>query len=369
MITKTGTINQDQEIDSEAQLVLYAFNRKSFNEDQYQAVKAKFPKADLVGFSTSGHFTDANIYEDEVSYASLQFEKAGYEIKSYNPNDYESSLFLGKQISADFNNIEELKGLMIISDGSKTNGTFLIEGINESLKPDTPIFGGMAGDLARFEKTFVDLNTCPNSENVIVIGFKGNIQINTGCCAGWKEMEIEFKITKSEGNVLFELDNKNAYDELYTLLAPKDEDDFTKNTLFFPFQLSTKNGDQIIRTPIAVDHKNKRITYAGEMPEGCIVKLMKAGSLTLLESTTEACEEAKSDHDNQFVFATSCVGRRVVMDKMANEEFLEMKDTFPKDSKFFGFYSYGEFARVKNNTSGSCLLHNQTFTIASIFEN
>ncbi len=368
MITKTGTIKEGQEIDSEAQLVFYAFNRVNFDKQQYETIKEKFPKADLVGFSTSGHFTDATIYDDKISFASLHFEKASYEIKSYNPDDYASSLVLGNQISADFKTLNDLKGLLIIADGSKTNGTFLIEGVNKELNPDTPIFGGMAGDSARFEKTLVDLNKLPLSEHVIVIGFRGNLQIQTGCCAGWKEMEIEYTITKSVGNELIEVNHKNAYDELYTLLAPKDDADFTNNTLFFPFQLTTKKGDQLIRTPIAVDHKNKRITYAGEMPEGCVVKLMKAGSLNLLKSTTQACEEAHSSHNSQFVFATSCVGRRVVLDKMANEEFLEIKDVFPKDSKVFGFYSYGEFAR-NNNTSSSCLLHNQTFTIASIYEN
>lgn len=371
MKTKSGYLKNLSNVElPNADLVLYAFDRANDFSTHAQKLANQFPNAEVIGFSTAGHFIDEVINDEEVVFSAIDFDSSKVNCVSYQIKDFESSSELGAKIGQDFDTISNLKGIAIISDGGLVNGTDLIRNINENTKDSTPVFGGMAGDQARFEATYTGLNEAPTAGNVIVIGFVGDhLEINTGCKDGWNPMGVEFTITKSETNVLMELDNKNAYDTLHGLLEPADNAEFNKNTLYYPFKLDVSENDSIIRTPIFVDHENKTITYAGNMPEGKKVSLMRTKTMDLLDSTMEASKKAYNDTKSEnFVFAVSCVGRRVVLDEMANEEYAEIKNVFSDLSNVLGFYSYGEFSRTETGNK-HCLLHNQTFTIASISEN
>lgn len=356
----------EQLVNSEVNLVLCGFDRKSESPISYERIREKFPNGEIVMFSTSGHFVSKSIQDEHAVLTALNFEKGKIITKSFDVSDYKDSNEIGAAIVNSFDSA--LKGLCVISDGGEVNGDSLIGGINETLPAGIPVFGGMAGDGTRFEKTLVGLNSEPVSGKVVAIGFYGDsFRINGACNSGWSPVGVEFKITKSEGNKLFELNGSNAYDILYDFLKPESNDDFTKNTLYYPFLLNVDSDTEIIRTPIAVDHEAKTITYAGDMIEGKTVKLMKAGTMQLLDSTLQAAKSSQDGkHETNFVFAVSCVGRRVVLDDMANEEYFELKSVFGDKVNYFGFYSYGEFFRIgKNDTA---MLHNQTFTMATISE-
>ena len=90
--------------------------------------------------------------------------------------------------------------------------------------------------------------------------------------------------------------------------------------------------------------------------------------MQLLDSTLQVAENcADLKNENSFVLAISCVGRRVVLDDMANEEFTEIQSVFGNTGNYFGFYSYGEFSR--NGFEENCTLHNQTLALAVLSEN
>lgn len=370
MKTSSGLLN---EIDSEqltnANLIFCAYDRVASFEEYARALNDKFPNSQIVGFTTAGHFFNETIHDSEAIYSAIQLEQSEVVCQSFNLNDFDSSEHLGVQIGRAFEKIEHLKGLTIISDGSVIDGTDLMRGINARINSSIPVFGGMAGDQGRFEETHVGLNEMPKPGNTVAIGFVGDrIQVKAACQDGWSKMGMEFTITKSEGNILYELDNENAYNTLYRLLESQNEEEFAVNTIRYPFQLSTAEKNDIIRTPLAIDHENKVITYAGHMPQGQNVSLMKATAMDLLDCASGASEKIDpKKEENAFAMAISCLGRRAVLDDLANEEYAEVKGVFGEKTNVFGFYSYGEYSRL-NNENNHCLLHNQTFTVALVTE-
>lgn len=356
-----------QEKDDQKKLVFCGFNRLTGLGGGYEEIRDKYPNADIVMFSTSGHFIAEEIHDDIPVVSALEFEKSDIKAGVYDVENFESSYELGKEISSNIG--AKAKGVCIISDGGMVNGTELMRGVNTNLTRDIPVFGGMAGDGTRFQQTMVGLNNDPSAGKVVVIGFYGDVlNVISNCDSGWTAMGLEFKITKSQENELIELNHKSAYNTLYEFLEPENQDEFAKNTLYYPFLLEEKGVGNVIRTPILVDHDKKTLTYAGNMPEGNTVKLMSSGTMQLLDSTLKVAENCHQKSDkNSFVLAISCVGRRVVLDDMANEEYTEIHSTFGDSGNYFGFYSYGEFSR--DGFEENCKLHNQTLTLAVLTEN
>ena len=347
-------------------LVFCAFDRISGSEGLYNQLKTKYKNANIVIFSTSGHFVSSEILDETPIVSAIEFENSSITMDQFSIADFATSFDLGESIGKSIK--KEVKGVCIISDGGLINGTELISGINANVLKEVPIFGGMAGDGTRFQKTLVGANQNPEVGNVVIIQFFGEgISIKSNSDFGWTSLGLEFKITKSESNKLIEIDKKNAYDVLYEFLAPESEEKFAELTLYYPFLLKDSSDEGVIRTPILVNHKEKTLVYAGNMPEGSMVKLMKSGTMQLLDSTLEVAQKCVlSKEENSFVLAISCVGRRVVLEDMANEEFTEIQSIFGERSCYFGFYSYGEFSR--SGFEENCKLHNQTLTLAVLQE-
>lgn len=168
---------------------------------------------------------------------------------------------------------------------------------------------------------------------------------------------------------MIELNNQNAYDTLYDYVGKHINSDFTNDNIYFPFLLvddSTPEGG-LIRTSIAINPETKTIFYGVDMPEGATVRLMKSGTMQLLDSImTLTCNLRKDVKGNPFVFAISCVGRRIILNDMANEEFVEIREGIGSDIDCFGFYSYGEYS--KSGFTNDCKMHIQSLILGLLTE-
>ena len=82
----------------------------------------------------------------------------------------------------------------------------------------------------------------------------------------------------------------------------------------------------------------------------------------------EAAKHIRSSlpHPPQIAFLVSCVGRRIVLAERVEEELEVIKNILGSETVLFGFYSYGEISPNKQKLG--CELHNQTMTIATMYE-
>jgi len=128
-------------------------------------------------------------------------------------------------------------------------------------------------------------------------------------------------------------------------------------------------GDPLVRTILGIDEAAQSLTFAGDMPQGGVARLMRANTDKLVDSAGQAARAGAlgvSGVDDSLVISVSCVGRRLVLGERTEEEVEIVHDSAPKSSGHVGFYSYGEIS--PHSASGICQLHNQTMTVTAITE-
>ena len=339
-----------------------------FKEQCYQDLRKKFPKSDIIGCSTAG--TVAGDVVDDITVATfISLEKGHMKIafKDFElPTESES---VAKSIANELNE-QDLKHIFVLSEGLNINGSDLAAGFNSVLPKNILVTGGLAGDGINFGDTYVIANDIAKENRVAAIGFYGDsVEIKSGCFAGWDEFGAERLITKSEGNVLYEIDGKPALD-LYKSYLAEQSADLPASGLKFPISIrKDKTKDPVVRTLLAIDEDTKSITFAGDVPEGYHCRLMKSNINKLIDNAGFAAEQAKPKNNTyaELCIAVSCIGRRIILSQLVEEEVESVQEELGNHTMMAGFYSYGELAPLEGLVE--CALHNQTMTLTVINEN
>lgn len=361
-------------LDSENTLVLIFSAPVIFNNPSpITTLSEQYPKATIIGCSTAGEIFDGSIFDKSLSVAVIKFSKTQIvahkqPVKSMGAS-YETGEALGKQ----FEN-ENLCSLFVLSVGLGINGSELVNGLNDSLPDDIILTGGLAGDGSQFKQTWVIYNGDFLDNHVIAVGFYGPyIQVNHGSKGGWNIFGPLRLITRSEQNILYELDNKPAL-ELYKTYLGYKASDLPSAGLLFPLAIRKNPRDtkELVRTILSIDEKTNALIFAGDMPTGYYAQLMRANFDHIITGASEAIKMAfkdglvsKDNESPQLVIAISCVGRRLLLGERAEEETEITQDYLSKNTKQIGYYSYGEISPFDTGCSD---LHNQTMTLTCFGE-
>lgn len=355
---------------NDAQLMLVFGSTANFKEKVtvIDEVKQRYPNATFLGCSTSGEIHGTEVKDESFSFTAVQLEQTNLKSVLVNVADYEDSYAIGKSLGEKLNQ-EGLRHVFIISDGLNVNGTDLSKGLTDALPQGVSITGGLAGDGANFSETYIILNDFVGSKHVAALGFFGSdLEVGYGSMGGWNGFGPIRTVTKAEGNVLFELDGKPALD-LYKKYLGEQAAGLPGTGLLFPLNIKTADRKQgLVRTILAVDEENQSMTFAGDIPQGAQVQLMKANVDSLVDGANGAAEDVLSNvkKDVQLAILVSCVGRKLVMKQRTEEEVEEVLETLGEDTVITGFYSYGELAPF--TAGANCELHNQTCTITTFAE-
>ena len=357
---------------NKANLVL-AFGHRETIEDpaRYADLKESYPNAHIVMGSTTGEIHGAQVNDKTIIANAIQFEKTALKTAYINIKDYADSRAAGKALAAALPT-ENLRHVLIISDGSNVNGTDLITGINETLPAAVSVTGGLAGDGAQFQKTLVGLDAAPEPGLVVAIGLYGEaLKVGYGSMGGWDAFGPQRKITKATANVLYELDGKPALELYKTYLGDKAAE-LPGSGLLFPLNVSEQDDMRhaVVRTLLAVDEATQSMTFAGNLPEGGVAQLMKANFDRLVDGASTAAEKSFTEigaFKPEFALLISCVGRKLILGQRIEDEVEAVQQVIGDKAPMSGFYSYGELA--PDRFGEKCYLHNQTMTITLFSEN
>jgi hypothetical protein len=320
-----------------------------------------------VGASSSGNIQGAEISNASIVASAVSFREAAVRIATV---DFESeddiqalSARLIEQLPRD-----ELRHVFVLSDGLNINGSELVKGINQVVQ-GISVTGGMAGDGDRFRETWIIADAPARQKRIVAVGFYGrNLAISTGCHGGWSPFGAERTVTRSRGNVLYELDGEPALD-LYRIYLGEFAKDLPHSGMRFPLNIRAPGeANEVIRTLLAIDDAEKSITFAGDIPTGATARLMKPDLEQLIDGAVNAASDILAINDQRALgLVVSCVGRRVIMKQLVEEELEAVADTLGHNVHLTGFYSYGEIAPFKDQPA-QCQLHNQTMTLTAIYE-
>lgn len=357
-----------------ANLVLVFSSVKRFNEGKLQNfLKKRYPTASIVGCTTSGEISPNGVFDDSVQITAIQWQKVMQRVaqsKSSNMQDsFETAVNLANQLKGD-----ELRTVLVISDGLNVNGSELISGF-QSVLGDTPIIGGLAGDGGAFVQTLQMFNETISDHMVIAVGLYGDALVtSSGALGGWRPYGPPRKVTKSQKNVVYELDGKPALSLYQMYIGAAFSKGLPGSGLKFPLAIIEEGKREVekIRTLLAVDAKDNSLTFAGNVEEGETVRLCQTNHDRLVEGAGAAANlvldglEAQKTSQPGLALCVSCVGRKGVMAEQVVDEVKLVQQLLGPQTSVAGFYSYGEIAPRPNTTDS--VLHNQTMTIGYLSE-
>ena len=333
----------------------------------YNSLHERYPEAHIVGASACGSILGPEITSASACATAVHFNNAQVAVSQVDFTSDDHLPSTAQQLVAQLPK-DSLKHVFVLADGLTISGSKLVRALNQT-DLAVPTTGGMAGDNDRFQETWIIADAPAKQSSIVALGFYGdNLIISSGCRAGWAPFGANRKITQSNANVLYKLDNKPALD-LYKEYLGDFAKDLPASGLRFP--LSIQEHDKapwIIRGILGIDEEAKSILLAGDVPEGYTTRLMNANLNGLIDGANESAQCLKKANDKRALgLVVSCVGRRIVMKQLAEEELDAVKDVLGSNVQLNGFYSYGELSPFENELL-CCQLHNQTITLTAIYE-
>lgn len=350
-------------------LLLFA-SPMAFDQQQLlTSLKQKAPEAIVLGCSTSGEISthgsaDKSIALMAVFSDSMKFVPGlGINIKD---NPRQAGVTLARDIQQK-NNGNKPKAALILPDGLAGNGADIVRGVLDVFGKDFRLAGGAAGDDYLFEKTYQYYGDQVMDGNVVGVGLEGDFSFGIGVRHGWIPIGNPRTVTRSESNVLYELDGQPAiqiYEDQFGKdkeLISKDEP-FARLAITYPLGIATEENEEfLIRDPITVDEQGA-ITCAAEIPVGAKVYIMIGSREEAIEAAQEAAKQAMAQIEGRQIKAAilfNCIARKKLLMAKKQEEIDRIRQILGEEVPLIGFYTYGEQAPLGKEIA-TCSFHNET---------
>ncbi len=362
------SVSQLPPLDSESTLVLaFASSEDDRCGAGLEQLVAAYPRSHVLGCSTAGEILGSTVRDHSIAVVVCRFDKTRLRSTCVpilsSSGSRAAGCAIGEQMAA-----PDLRGVFVLSDGTIVNGSELVQGLNATLPQGTIVSGGLAGDGDRFKSTWVMNASTRGPGHVCAVGFYGDsISIGHGSRGGWVLFGPDRLVTRSSGNVLYEIDGKHALG-IYKRYLGSLASGLPANALLFPLGLRRDKASDfsVVRTILSIDEDAGSMTFAGDVPEGSLVRFMRANLDRLVDGASEAGRlSVPSGSSALLAVAISCVGRKLVLGDRVEDEVDAVKESLPPDSTLVGFYSYGE---ISPQGLVRCELHNQTMTVTTIAE-
>lgn len=354
------------------QLLLVFGAVRFFAESQLaDQLHAALPEAILAGCSTAGEIAGDRVFDNHCIITAVHFDSTRLAAVTTPLASMTDSFAAGARLSQALQQ-DQLSGVLLLGTGVAINGSALVAGLQSSLAPGINLSGGLAADGGAFRQTWT-LGPAGSTDNhQVAVGFYGDaIQLSYGTFAGWEAFGPARKVTRCDGNVLYELDGNSAL-EVYKRYLGDYARDLPGSGLLFPFEMLDSRHEKrgIFRTILAVDEIQGSLTLAGDIDPDGYLKLMHSSTDKLINGAETAAKTARQSHNRQptesLAILVSCIGRKLVMGDRIDEEVEAVIEVLGQSVTIAGYYSNGEIAN--NSFQGDCRLHNQTMTITWISE-
>jgi hypothetical protein len=339
-------------------------------ENELDAIRNLFTekKIQIFGASTGTNFTDGEVDHDSILIMLLDMSPEYFRIEIRGAESG-STKNKAEQIGAAAKAAFSKPAMLIMSGGLTADGDEIIEGIESSCGKGTTLFGGLAADKLKMERTFVFTNDMVTDLGLVaLIVDEEKILLKGVAVGGWKPVGIERTITKSNANLVHTIDNEPALDFIKRYAGLK-EIDLANAINFvlasnFQLQLLRDGKHPVMRTPMWVNREDGSIVFAGALPEGSKVRLTLLPGFEVVDAAISVFEKYKEDQpDVDALILFSCAGRQLSLGPYANEEIDRIKKIW--DAPLAGFFCYGEIGRVE---SGNHEFHNMTCSLALLKE-
>jgi hypothetical protein len=371
---KEATLAALAKLSAKPQL-LWVFGAISYDQQKLlEGVGAGAPGVPVVGCTTDGEIYSQGLSINSVVVLALAADTIRFRlacVENLSKDSYGAGSDIGKSFQG-----KGIRYIQVFSDGLSGNADQIIQGIKEHMGDDIKIAGGTAGDGGDFKRTFQYFGNRVLTDSIVAVAFDGRFGFGTGTACGWFPVGIAKKVTRAVGNVVYELDGQPAL-QAYERFLGKHAERLPAVGVEYPLGLLDSGGEVeeqdyfLCRATMGVDRQAGAIIFAGEVPEGSLVKMTIGNDGDIIQAARHAAQSAidrlrKNDPaiKPRVIFLYSCMARKIVLGTRTDEEIMAVKETIGKNVPIIGFYTYGEYAPI-GECEHSCF-HNETATLTVI---
>lgn len=314
---------------------------------------------DILGATSSGEFINGYQGEGEIVIMLLELNKNDYCILFENIGERtvaDAATHLAEKALQQFSKPAFILCSNLFSaDDRMLNGEELIRSIERTVGPHVTLFGGMAGDDITFTGTYVFTNNESTDYGMAALVLnEEKISLQGVAISGWKPVGISRTITKSEGNLLYTIDDKPAL-EMYLKFLGKELASDEEQTKFFesigihyPFQIERENREPQMCGPVGYNKEMKALVCESEVTQGSRFRFSTPPDFEIIERVVEKANELKkqTDANADALLIFSCAGRLSALGPMAQDENEGLSAVW--NAPMAGFYTYGEFGKGEN---------------------
>ncbi len=332
----------------------------SIKQDRKEIIKMLREKnIDVIGATSSGEFINGHQSEGEIVMILLDIHKENYSIlfEDIGNRSLEDSTNL--LVNTAFQKFKKpafiLLTTLLRSDGHLLDGEGMVKFIEKLAGPDITMFGGMAGDDLSFSGTWVFTgNKATDYGMAALVLDESKIELHGLAYSGWKPMGVFRTATKSEGNLIYTIDERPALEMYLHFLGHEvsstdDQIDFfDKIGVHYPFQIERENREPKMCNPIGYDKETQALVCESDVPQGSRLRFSTPPDFDIIETVMSKADELKKEKqaeaDALLIF--SCAGRLSALGPMAQEENEGLHKVW--NTPMAGFYTYGEYGKGLN---------------------
>lgn len=339
----------------------------------------------LFGATTAGEFIDGEMEEGSIVMLLLDMNPAYFRIEFLETSQdtaFEDAKKLGIIGKESFTQ----PAFIIANSGVALDGEPFVEGIIEGFGKspssgdrEVTIFGGKAADDLALESTFVFTNGKSNNcALVALIIDEDKIDVEGIATCGWKAIGTTKTVTKSDGNIVYTIDDKPALDTLMNFLGVEIKQEGDKEIVtflsswYYPLQVERENVDPVIRTAMFANSKDRSLICSGKVPQGSKIKFSLPPDFDSIDVVVAECKSFKDDTQQQAdaLIMFSCVSRFLSFGMVMKEEIEQVQQIW--DAPMAGFFSYGEYGKSLSaghaGKTGKYDYHNNTCCLVVLKE-
>ena len=309
--------------------------------------------------SGGGQFAQGHITDQGAVVITLELPPKSYKIKSFPIRDIHSGLEKAREAGLWIRQQYTKPQALVFISGTHLDCESMLEILQHAAGDEVTFYGALAGLGPEHSTTHIGLEgeIFPLALGVIVFD-SSLVKLSGIAVSSWKSLGIPKTITRSEGNVVYEIDSqpvKKFYQDYFDF----DNTDSIVPYMEYPLQLKRSDGTHVMR--VIMDNEKDGLRYSGKIPQGSTVFFSSPDISDAVRHTYQALkdyQEKQAFHENTAVLVFSCVLRRQAFAFYIQNELDVLESLWPRH--YAGLFSFGEISQTHDE---KCALHNTVLSV------